>query len=61
MSIMEKGIPPAYPVKAGSIGNLYFAGQRLNPPGGLPIALETGRRAVQQLCLDRGLVFQGGL
>jgi phytoene dehydrogenase-like protein len=60
MSIMERGIPPAYPVKAESIGNLYFAGQRLNPPGGLPYALETGRRAVQYLCRDRGAVFQGG-
>jgi phytoene dehydrogenase-like protein len=60
MSIMEKGIPPSYPLKAESIGNLYFAGQRLSPPGGLPMAVETGRRAVQYLCRDRGAVFQGG-
>ncbi|MDR0642953.1 MAG: NAD(P)/FAD-dependent oxidoreductase [Treponema sp.] len=59
MSIMEKGIPPVYPVKSGSVKNLYFAGQRLIPPGGLPVAAETGRRAVQQLCLDTGAVFQG--
>ncbi len=31
---------------------LYFAGQRLIPPGGLPIALVTGRAAVEKLCED---------
>jgi phytoene dehydrogenase-like protein len=59
MSIMEKGMPPVYPVKSRSVKNLYFAGQRLIPPGGLPVAAETGRRAVQHLCLDTGAVFQG--
>lgn len=48
-----------YPSKPESIRNLYFAGQRLMPPGGLPAALETGRRAVQYLCLDADAVFQG--
>lgn len=50
-----------YPSKPESIKNLYFAGQRLMPPGGLPGALETGRRAVQYLCIDAGEVFQGSI
>jgi phytoene dehydrogenase-like protein len=57
MSIMEKGLPPLYPVKSKTIRNLYFAGQRLIPPGGLPVAAETGRRAARRLCLDTGAVF----
>ncbi|MDR2748007.1 MAG: NAD(P)/FAD-dependent oxidoreductase [Treponema sp.] len=60
MSIMEKGMPPLYPVKPKTVKNLYFAGQRLIPPGGLPVAAETARKAVQYLCLDTGAVFQGG-
>jgi phytoene dehydrogenase-like protein len=60
MTLMEKGDPSsAYPSVSESIGNLYFAGQRIQPPGGLPVAVDTGRRAVQYLCLDAGAVFQG--
>lgn len=50
-----------YPSKPESISNLYFAGQRISPPGGLPVAVETARRAVQYLCLDTNTVFQGEL
>lgn len=50
-----------YPAKPGSIRNLYFAGQRLVIPGGLPVAAETGRLAAQYLCRDTGTVFQGTL
>ncbi|HEY8392722.1 MAG TPA: NAD(P)/FAD-dependent oxidoreductase [Capillibacterium sp.] len=61
MSILEKGSKmESYPSKPESIKNLYFAGQRLMSPGGLPVAVETGRRAVQYLCRDTGTVFQGG-
>ncbi|HEY8391830.1 MAG TPA: NAD(P)/FAD-dependent oxidoreductase [Capillibacterium sp.] len=61
MSIMEKGNKmESYPSKPESIKNLYFAGQRLLSPGGLPVAVETGRQAVQYLCRDTGTVFQGG-
>ena len=60
MSIMKKGQGMAqYPVKPKSIQNLYFAGQRLVSPGGTPVALSTGRDAVQHLCRDTDTVFQG--
>lgn len=60
MSIMGKGIKmESYPSKPESIQNVYFAGQRLMIPGGLPVAVETGRKAVQYLCRDTNTVFQG--
>jgi phytoene dehydrogenase-like protein len=46
-----------YPSKSKTIRDLYFAGHRLQPPGGLPIALITGRRAAQHLCRDFGAAF----
>ena len=62
MTIMGKGQRQTnYPSKPESIQNVYFAGQRLVSPGGLPVALETGRRAVQYLCRDTDTVFQGNL
>ncbi|MDR2071674.1 MAG: NAD(P)/FAD-dependent oxidoreductase [Treponema sp.] len=42
----------AYPCKAAGMINVYFAGQRLIPPGGMPPALLSGRTAVQHLCRD---------
>lgn len=48
-----------YPSKPESISRVYFAGQRLRSPGGLPVALDSGRKAVQTLCLDTDTVFQG--
>ena len=60
MSIMGKGAKmESYPSKPESIQHVYFAGQRLTVPGGLPVAVETGRKAVQYLCLDTDSVFQG--
>ena len=59
MTVMEKGRPVSYPSKPESIKNIYFAGQRLMVPGGLPIAAGTGRKAIQFLCKDTGTVFQG--
>ncbi|GHU26213.1 hypothetical protein FACS1894172_07310 [Spirochaetia bacterium] len=47
-----------YPCRLKHIGNLYFAGQRIMPPGGTPPAVSTGRTAVQYLCRDFGAVFQ---
>lgn len=62
MSILKKNTRMTlYPCKPESIRNLYFAGQRLMPPGGLPCAVETGRKAVQHLCLDTDTVFQGNV
>jgi phytoene dehydrogenase-like protein len=46
-----------YPYTVDGISSLYFAGQRIMPPGGLPVALSTGRTAVQHLCRDTDTVF----
>lgn len=60
MSVMSPGCKrQQYPGKSESIRGLYFAGQRLMLPGGLPVAAATGRQAVQHLCLDENAVFQG--
>jgi phytoene dehydrogenase-like protein len=47
----------SYPSVIKGLDNVYFAGQRLMPPGGLPPALMTGRTAVQYLCRDTGTLF----
>jgi phytoene dehydrogenase-like protein len=58
MTVATKGHKMEYyPSKPENIRNLYFAGQRLRAPGGLPVALDSGRRAVQFLCKDYGMVF----
>jgi hypothetical protein len=62
MSMMGKGQSmTSYPSKPEVIKNVYFAGQRLMAPGGLPVAAETGRKAVQYLCRDTETVFQGNI
>ncbi|WP_305118708.1 phytoene desaturase family protein [Brucepastera parasyntrophica] len=62
MTILGKRIPQTqYPCKPKSFSNVYFAGQRMYLPGGLPVAVMTGRRAVQYLCRDTGTVFEGKL
>lgn len=62
MSYMKKGESNVvYPCKPDSIKNVYFAGQRLLSPGGLPAALTSGRTAVQHVCLDTDSVFQGNV
>lgn len=59
MSVMKPGYKQQqYPLKSESIDNLYFAGQRLMLPGGLPVASMTGRQAVQHLCKDKDILFQ---
>lgn len=59
MTVMEPGVPQAsYPLKA-EVSGLYFAGQRMFAPGGLPVAVSTGRTAVQYLCRDSKTVFEG--
>ncbi|MEX1308467.1 MAG: NAD(P)/FAD-dependent oxidoreductase [Eubacteriales bacterium] len=59
MTIMSGAQPLIYPQKPETIENVYFAGQRLRSPGGLPMAADSGRKAVQYLCLDTDTVFQG--
>ena len=46
-----------YPATVKGLERCYFAGQRMMPPGGLPIALMTGRSAVQHLCRDTNTLF----
>ncbi len=59
MTIMEPNKPQAnYPLKSESISGLYFAGQRMQAPGGVPIAVTTGRTAVQHLCKDTNTIFE---
>ena len=41
-----------YPGKCESILNLYFAGHRLMPPGGMPSAVASGRMVAQYVCRD---------
>ncbi|MCL2719573.1 MAG: NAD(P)/FAD-dependent oxidoreductase [Lachnospiraceae bacterium] len=46
-----------YPAAIKGLGGVYFAGQRMLPPGGIPTAMMTARTAVQHLCRDTGAVF----
>ena len=46
-----------YPPDIKGLQGVYFAGHRMMPPGGLPPALLTARRAVQCLCRDTDSVF----
>ena len=48
----------AYPGFVKNISGLYFAGHRLVSPGGLPVALSSGRRAAQMVCRQFGAVFK---
>ena len=48
-----------YPPTIDGLGGVYFAGQRMMPPGGLPTALITGRIAVRRICLDTNMQFVG--
>lgn len=58
MSVMAAGDRQrTYPAKSESISGLYFAGQRLMMPGGMPVAVMTGRQAAQHLCKDNDAVF----
>ena len=60
-SWMTKMLPgekqKTYPYKSKYMDNVYFAGQRLMPPGGLPVAVITGRTAAQYVCRDFDAVF----
>lgn len=60
MTVVGKGDKMiTYPCKPDTIDCLYFAGQRMSAPGGLPVAASTGRTAVQYLCKDTDTVFRG--
>ena len=58
MSVWKKGTKQYnYPQKLPSVKGVYFAGQRTMMPGGLPIAVYSGRIAVQLLCRDTNTLF----
>lgn len=61
MSVLEPGGrgKMQYPQKSQVVQGLYYAGQRMMKPGGLPVAVSTGRSAVQYLCADTGTLFDG--
>ena len=46
-----------YPAIIDGLNGVYFAGQRMMPPGGIPPAAMSGRTAVQHLCRDTGALF----
>jgi phytoene dehydrogenase-like protein len=52
----ELDVKPYPPVIKG-LNRVYFAGQRMRPPGGLPPALMSARAAVQYLCRDTDTLF----
>ncbi len=59
MSILGKGEKSAksYPGTLRDVKGVYFAGHRLMSPGGLPVALFTGRAAAQMVCRHFDEVF----
>lgn len=60
MSIMGKGAPnmQSNPCALEGIDGVYFAGHRTKLPGGMPIALTSGRDAAQMVCRQFGEVFR---
>jgi phytoene dehydrogenase-like protein len=58
MSVWDKGKVPAYHIKSAEFDSLYFAGERLKPPGGLPSAVMSGFEAAQFLCRDNDVIFK---
>jgi phytoene dehydrogenase-like protein len=47
----------SYPCTLRGVKNVYFASHRMMPPGGMPVAVFSGRTAAQHLCRDFGAVF----
>lgn len=58
-AMKANGKTEPYPAVIEGLDGVYFAGQRMMPPGGLPPALITGRLAVQRLCQDMDTEFAG--
>jgi len=46
-----------YPSAIKGLDGVYFAGQRMIPPGGMPPAMISARTAVQYLCRDTNTLF----
>ncbi len=60
MSIMKPGARAGlmYSGLCENISGLYFAGHRMMPPGGLPVALASGRTAAQFVCRQFDVEFK---
>ena len=59
MSVMGAGDKmKIYPGFVKDVSGLYFAGHRLMIPGGLPVAVDTGRKAAQMVCRQFDVVFK---
>ena len=46
-----------YPAAIKGLNNIFFAGQRMMPPGGIPSAMMSARTAVQHLCKETHTLF----
>jgi len=58
MSVAGPGtMMKSYPGFLKSVGGLYFAGHRLMSPGGLPVAVASGRTVAQMVCRQFNAVF----
>jgi len=58
MSVWKPGTKQYnYPQYLQNVIGVYFAGQRTMMPGGLPIAVYSGRQAVQLLCKETDTIF----
>lgn len=58
MSVWQKNSKKvSYPQKLPEIKGTYFVGQRIQMPGGLPLAAYSGRTGVQHLCKDTDTIF----
>lgn len=59
MNLMKAGMmTTSFPSKAKTVDGLYFAGQRMIMPGGLPMAVKSAWNAAQELCYDFGFEFE---
>lgn len=60
MGIMKPGARAGlmYPGDCKDISGLFFAGHRMMPPGGLPVALASGRTAAQLVCRQFDVEFK---
>jgi len=58
MSVLGAGDKmKSYPGDCKNVSGLFFAGHRLMSPGGLPVAVFTGRQAAQMVCRQFDVVF----
>ncbi len=59
MGLMQAGEKQVqYPGYLDSIKGVYFAGHRMMLPGGMPVALYSGRKAAQMVCKQFDVVFK---